>query len=816
MFKNLPLKYRLIFGGIAAVLIPFALLGTIIYIQLSKSLVEMTQLKSLHYVEDMSALINATLEQEIRLARSVAADPDMVEALKSGSYPEAQEELVEIYNSIRGDYFTLFLLDSQGIVRAEAFYPEQIGLDLSDRDYFLDARKGKAGVSGPLLSKGRISPGEPIILVYTPVQEKETFHGVVVIAFDAQFITDILLRQKTGQTGIAFLIDSDGLVLVHPEKKHTLTLRLLDQPGLEQMKELVRSGKQGAVTYTSNAVERIAGVANVALTDWKVVFSEELREVMQPANRLLFVIFISGLTVLLITTGAIVLFSGRISTPIQKVLKVMGQVTRHSTDIIVQIGADRKIVFANPAFETITGLKAKDIVGAELDFSIHGGTTPAVLWETLESGKTWSGRIILNETSTDPITLSVMFIPVKDQKGAIEGYLEIGRNISGELMYEKRLQQAQKLEAIGTLAGGIAHDFNNILSGIFGYAELSLLDGGCDLRSEEYIKEIIKASERARELVNQILTFSRRAKVQLAPLCSETVVKEVLKLLRASIPATIDIQSDIKCNSHIMAEPTQIHQILMNLVTNAVHAIGDGPGTIRLELEDFMVGEAFVKAHPEIGPGKHLMLRVSDSGRGIEKEVLDQIFEPFFTTKSQGEGTGLGLSVVHGIVKKLGGIITAYSEIGKGTAFSIIIPIVDAPDAPQQKGALRLREGTERIIIVDDETAITSSMQSILENLGYRVRSFTNATAALAAMTAEPDGFDLVITDYSMPQITGVELVKKIKEAGIHVPVIMVSGFVGKKVEDAARHAGVSVLIGKPVSVYQLTDALHQVFKTGQ
>jgi nitrogen-specific signal transduction histidine kinase/CheY-like chemotaxis protein len=409
-----------------------------------------------------------------------------------------------------------------------------------------------------------------------------------------------------------------------------------------------------------------------------------------------------------------------------------------------------------------------------------------------------------------------MFIPVKDHKGAIEGYLEIGRNISGELMYEKRLQQAQKLEAIGTLAGGIAHDFNNILSGIFGYAELSLLEGRCDSESEKYLRQIIKASERARDLVSQILTFSRRDKVQLRPLLPGTVAKEALKLLRASIPATIDIRSDIKGKSYIMAEPTQIHQVLMNLFTNAVHAIGEEPGTIRLELEDFIVDEEFVKVNPDTRPGKHIMLRISDTGRGIGKKVLDQIFEPFFTTKSQGEGTGLGLSVVHGIVKKLGGSITVHSEVGKGTAFTILFPVVEGPDIQQQQDALPLRKGTEKIVIIDDETSIATSMQSILENFGYSVSAFTDAAAALTAIKADPNSFDLVITDYSMPQITGLELVEKLKKAGVRIPVILVSGFVGEKVEDAARHAGVSVVIAKPVSTYQLTDALHQVFEKGQ
>ena len=217
---------------------------------------------------------------------------------------------------------------------------------------------------------------------------------------------------------------------------------------------------------------------------------------------------------------------------------------------------------------------------------------------------------------------------------------KLGRDITAELMFEKRLQQAQKLEAIGTLAGGIAHDFNNILGAIFGYAELALMKTDSVEDTKRYIKQIKIASERARDLVSQILTFSRKTDIELRPLMPKLVMKEAIKLLRASIPAKIDIKSKLVSNSVIKAEPTQLHQIVMNLFTNAVHAMGDQAGTITLELEDFIVAEEFTKTHPNIQRGKHVKIRVSDSGSGINPEILDKIFEPFFTTKSLGQGTG--------------------------------------------------------------------------------------------------------------------------------------------------------------------------------
>lgn len=813
MPKNIPLKYRFIFGGIATVFIPFFIAGIIIYLQLSSSLLNMTEEKAVLIAKDISNLIDATLMQEISMASAIAADPDIIEAAKTGNYSEAQSELEAIYKRIGMDLFTIFLLDKNGISRAEALYSQQIGLDLSNRDYFLMAKQGRTSVSGPLFARGSATPGESIIVVSAPIQEGNEFYGLVALPFNTDFLVDILSQKKLGQTGFAYMINDEGIVLVHPRKNYILKLRLLDQPGTERMKKLVMDKEAGAVSYSIDGAEKIAGLARVNLTDWTVVFSQTRDEIMSPVNKTLYAILISAIVFLFVIIAIIIVFTSKISTPIQKMMEMLKQVTRHSTEIILQIGLDRQIIFANPAFEKITGLKSADITGSEPILDNTNNISPDAIWSSLETGVTWSGRLVLKTTSHDAITLEAMIVPFKDESGSIQGYLEIGRDITSELMYEKRMQQSQKLEAVGTLAGGIAHDFNNILSGIFGYAELSLMKKKYDPAMEKYIREIIKASERARDLVSQILTFSRQTEVELKPLLPKSVLKEALKLLRASIPATITIQSKINSNSAIMAEPTQIHQVVMNLFTNAVHAIGDNAGTITLELDDFMVDEEFTRTHPDIIKGKHVILRVSDTGSGIDHEVLDHIFEPFFTTKSHGKGTGLGLSVVHGIVKNLGGIITTYSEVGKGTVFNIIIPCTQRDDSILHKDELLPREGTERIAVVDDETAITTTMQSILTNLGYSVKSFTDSMEALRALETNLDDFDLVITDYSMPRITGLEIAKRLKEKGADIPIILTSGYLDKNIEDAARNTGIAEIIIKPINTYQLTDAIHRVLR---
>lgn len=812
--KKFTLKYRIIFSGFAAIFIPFFIVGIIIYIQLSNSLLELSKEKSVSTAKDISSIIDLSLKHEIRFASSIAADPVIMEASKTGDYHSAQLELDAVYKRVGRKFFTIFLTDKNGISRADAHTPRQLGLDLSDREYFLKAKNGKECVSGPIISRGTTTPGAPIIIVSVPIQENNEFYGIVALAFNTDFLVDILSQKKLGRTGYAYLLNSQGIVLVHPKKELILRLHLLDQPGTEEVGKLIREKKTGTASYLFDGTENIAGLARVNLTGWIVAFTQSRDEIMSPVNEILHSIFISGIIFLIITILIIIFSSRRISSPISKMMEMTKQVTQYSNEIIVQIGLDRRIFFTNPAFEKITGIKTEDIIGTRPVLDNPNNISPDAIWDSLEAGISWSGRVIIQGNSPDPITLDVMIIPLKDDRGATHGYLEIGRDITTELMFEKRIQQAQKLEAIGTLAGGIAHDFNNILSGIFGFAELALIKTKSSPDAENYIRQIIMASERARDLVSQILTFSRKTDVELKPLLPKYVVKEALTLLRASIPATIEIQPKINSDSIILAEPTQIHQIVMNLFTNSVHAIGSGAGTIKLELEDFWVDEEFTKTHPNINQGKHIVLRVSDTGCGIGPEIIDHIYEPFFTRKSPGEGTGLGLSVVHGIVNDLGGIITAYSEIGKGTTFNIFVPCVESEDTKPYQGSPLIEGGSQRIVLIDDEIPITSTIQAILDNLGYQVTSFTDATAALTEILASPDHFDLIITDHSMPQITGLEIAKKCKDSGIKIPIILSSGFISQDIEKAARETGISVLLTKPVTIYQLVDAIHRALNS--
>ena len=810
MLKKLSLKQKMILGGGVAVFLPFFVAGVVIYFQLSKSLLEISKNKAVHYAEDVAVLFDAKLKQELMLASAIAADPDIIESLAEGNYQQAQIEIDDIFNSIGNDSFTIFILDNTGAVRADATFKEQIGLDLSDRPYFQNAKQGETGAAGPMFTRGKAILEEATILVYAPVQ-KDTFFGVVAIPFSIASLVDIILEKKSGETGFAYVVDSNGLVLLHPKKELSLKINLKELPGTEEVVELIGEKKSGAASTFLVGTEQIIGLATAKLTGWKIVFSQDKEEIMKPVNRLLRTILLSGLLFLVLTILIITVLSRKISTPIQKLMEIMKQVTEHSSEIILHIGTHRKIKFANPAFEKLTGLRSEEIIGTELELDNHKKIPSEKIWEYLEKGSIWSGRVWIKGYDKKKITMDVMLVPFRNDKGAIEGYIEIGRDITNELMYEQRLQQSQKLEAIGTLAGGIAHDFNNIISGISGFAELTLMVGNCDAEAADNMREIIQAAERAHDLVSQILTFSRETKVELRPLLPKSVLKEALKLLGATIQAKIKIESNINSDAAITAEPTQIHQIVMNLFMNAAHAIGGNAGTIKIELEDYIVDEAFTHMHPNVKTGKHILLRVSDTGSGIEQEHLNKIFEPFYTTKAPGEGTGLGLSMVHGIVKKLDGIITAYSEVGKGTVFNIIIPVVEIDDSVLDEKETEIKKGTEKVAIIDDETAIAASLHSILTNLGYHVKAFTDSMEALTSIKSSPGDFDLIITDYSMPQVTGLELAKALRKEGIDIPMILTSGFLGQGMEKIARDSGISAFITKPINTYQLTNAIRSI-----
>ncbi|MCX5871476.1 MAG: PAS domain S-box protein [Deltaproteobacteria bacterium] len=413
------------------------------------------------------------------------------------------------------------------------------------------------------------------------------------------------------------------------------------------------------------------------------------------------------------------------------------------------------------------------------------------------------------------IHLEVTSSPMKDAAGNIIAGIESVRDITAQKKLEEQLSQAQKMEAIGTLAGGIAHDFNNILTPILGYSELALTRITPDNTLTSDLHQITRAALRARDLIQQILAFSRRqAPQERKPLQPYLVIKEALKLLRASLPTTIEIREDISTNcGAIVADPTQLHQIIMNLCTNAYHAMRESGGILGVRLSQTSIAKGDGKIGSfELTPGNYIQLEISDTGYGMERKTLERIFEPYFTTKAKGEGTGLGLSIVHGIVKSYQGQITVDSEPGKGTCFHVYLPLMaEAPTLGESVLTSPLPTGSERLLVVDDEEAITTMFETILTHLGYQITVINNSQMTLALIEQDPMAFDLLLTDMTMPHLTGFELAQKALAIRADLPVILCTGFSELVNKEQAQALGIRAYLMKPVSVQELSQTVRKV-----
>ncbi|MBW2130550.1 MAG: PAS domain S-box protein [Deltaproteobacteria bacterium] len=413
---------------------------------------------------------------------------------------------------------------------------------------------------------------------------------------------------------------------------------------------------------------------------------------------------------------------------------------------------------------------------------------------------------------------------LRDKEGNISGTLSSGEDITRQKQDEEEkrklmlmLQHAQKMEAIGTLAGGIAHDFNNILTPLIVHAEMALLDLQPDHTVRNNLEQILNSAKRARDLVKQILTFSRQQEHEPRPLKVGLIIKEALKLLRASLPTTIEIRQRILSQQDtVLADPVQIHQVFMNLATNAAHAMREDGGVLTVTLEDLVVGPEEKARHPELTANcRYVKLTVADTGHGMERAVLERIFEPYFTTKVKGEGTGMGLAVVLGIVKSHKGVITVESEPGKGSTFEIYLPRCPERPPVECEEIVHIPRGNETILLVDDEPGMIETLQLMLLRLNYKVEARTGSLDALQAFRANPDKFDLVITDMTMPHMTGIELAREILGIRSNIPIILCTGFSELVSEETAKAAGIKEFIMKPIVMNEIALTIRRALNTG-
>jgi len=488
---------------------------------------------------------------------------------------------------------------------------------------------------------------------------------------------------------------------------------------------------------------------------------------------------------------------------------------------IFRSGSDARILNANPQACKSLGYTHDELCKMtlfEIDPSISSED-----WDDLWR-RTCKDEILTFETvhrckdgTTFPVGITANLLEFGGNKYSITFVRDISEQKESEKQWaqmEAHIREAQRMEALGTLAGGIAHDFNNVLGAISGYAELAQCECLGNVNLRRYIDQICSASVRAKKLIQQILAFSRQASTEKAPIDISRVVKEALTLIAASFPSTIEIVQNIPPNlGAVSADETQIHQIVMNLCANAHHEMKTTGGRLEISLSSITLGRHDTTSYPDMSPGKYLKISVADTGSGIAPDQIKRIFDPYFTTKPIGEGTGMGLSTVHGIVRDHGGSIIVCSDVGEGTTFHVYLPFAGAETDVAVGQAEQLPTGRERILFVDDENVLIDLGKALLERLGYRVETRTSAIDALEAFRADPRKYDLIISDMTMPRMTGDELAQRIRVIRPDIPIILCSGFSERINAKAMAAIGVSAVLMKPMAYADLANTVRGVLE---
>ncbi len=465
------------------------------------------------------------------------------------------------------------------------------------------------------------------------------------------------------------------------------------------------------------------------------------------------------------------------------------------------------IQYVNPAFEKLNGYMRYEVIGRNADI-LKGDDDENPdyheLWDTLRNSETWRGTLSNRRKNGTNYHAEATFSPIRDNNGLISQFIIVLKDVTDRVRIEKQLRQSQKMEAIGTLAGGIAHDFNNILGAILGYTELVIDDSLQHSRIHKNMLEVMSAATRAKELVAQILAFSRQKEQEKKPVNVLHIVKEVLRLLRSSTPSTIELKRSFDATSPIvMADPTQIHQVVMNLCTNASQAMLERGGILDIRVSELEFAEPFF-ARTELKPGRYVCLAVGDTGSGIPQEIVERIFEPYFTTKKQEGGTGLGLAIVHGIVRNLEGDIVVTSEESIGTEFVVYLPLIEQKSTVSEPTNEPLPHGKETIIFVDDEDMLIDFAQQAFERLGYDIHTFKDPREALKYYNRNKDRIDLIITDQTMPKMTGAQLATAVLHENPEMPIILCTGYSETISKERALQMGIREYVMKPLIMKEM------------
>jgi PAS domain S-box-containing protein len=860
-FRNMGIQGRL-FLLILIVLVPILLIEAIIYYERFQT----RKAEELQANLELARAVGRTFDSFVadilhtQLAIGLAA---------SASPPISKDSLLKMLHAVEAANPMLrsFTWISPEGIHLVTTNPTIANRKILEWDQFSRIESGGHRAVTPIF----VSPytGERVFRIFQGIGDpKGKLLGVVACTAVADKLDPLLAFQRSKGAGIS-LIDSKGVHVYRypftpytPEQKDWLKQYPMIQDALK--------GKEATAEVLGPSGEkRLVGFVPIPSIGWVVAASRAEEEVMAAFISRIFSQALLTLIITLAAFGAALVFSRPISRSIIRLrthalalgrgeveeiapasgpgeikdlsaafdqmveeVDLRGNALRQSEEryrrlvelspLMIMVHQQSRYVYANPAAVKALGASsAEELLGKSVFDVIHPDCWNIVRERirVLESGEV-APAIEERFIRFDNKEIDVEVTNVQSLYQDEPVILVIGRDITKQKKAEKekaalqeKLQQAQKMEAIGTLAGGIAHDFNNILAAIIGYAELAGLDIGENTKAKYNLQQSMKAALRAKDLVHQILTFSRQGSQDRKPLDIRPIVKEGLKFLRSSLPATVEIRQEMDKDLGVLeGDPTQVYQVLMNLCTNAAHAMEEKGGVLEVSLANVDANGKTLATNSGIGPGPYVRLRVGDTGHGIPAEIRERIFDPYFTTKEVGKGTGLGLAVVHGIVESCGGGIAVSSEVGKGSVFDVYFPRIEAAKSPSAADRVEPlpRDGHERVLFVDDEKAIAEIGKDVLEYLGYKVEVRTSSVEALEVFRAKPDHFDLVITDMTMPNMTGDKLAQEMIRIRPGIPIILSTGFSERITEENARAMGIREFVMKPLVIKELAQVMRR------
>ncbi len=750
----------------------------------------------------------------------------------------------EYYHHYSDEISAITRIDATGkIIHTSPYNSQAIGKDVSYQEHNRQIIENHQPVVSEVFMAVQ---GYRTVALALPIIKEGTYKGCLTILIPFQFIAEKYLEDiQIGDSGYAWLLSRKGVELFCPVPGHTGSTIYETSarfPTVIHMAEKMIAGEQGATVYTYDQIKedktepitKHAVYLPIELTNnfWSIVVATPESHVLAAMKTFrnswftLIVITLMGstfFTIHLIRAKAIVR-EEKTRREAEAALRESEEKYRllvENANDLIFIAQDQTMKFANPQTEKILGFTADELRNIPYIEHVHPDDRDKIMdrYQRQKRGEKlndlFSFKVINKKGEAISLQVNARMTTWEGKPATIN----LARDVTAlkqaskeKEALESQLRQALKMEAIGTLAGGIAHDFNNILAAILGYADMAKDDIPDWNPAKLQLAEVLKAGNRAKELVKQILAFSRKSDIGRKPVQIHSLVKEVLKLVRASIPTTIEIRQNI--DSHcgtILADPTQIHQVVLNLCTNAAQEMDENGGVLEVSLDGLELTEKDLSNETGLQPGTYVRLEVKDTGFGIDTSIINRIFDPYFTTKDTGKGSGMGLAVAHGIVKNHDGIIAVESQLNQGTVFRVYLPCVEDKIHAEPLDTAPLPGGNEHILVVDDEGPMVKLTKMRLERLGYQVSTRTSSKQAYEFFSSQPDSFDLVLTDQTMPEMTGVELAEEIMGIRPDTPIVLCTGFSSKVDAETAKAIGIKAFAMKPVDNKKLAKVIRQV-----